>query len=125
MLLTFSEPKFESLIKQNVKLHTIRADKKNRWKVGNSIQFWSGNPRNVRAKNKPHQFGTGICSMILPIEVNPFENEIIIDGYKYNDTEVLNSIAVNDGFENWEKMRNFFTEVFEGKMIYWKDCVWS
>lgn len=125
MLLTFTKPKFEGLIKENIKQHTIRADKNNRWKVGNSIQFWNGNPRNVHAKNKPHQFGSGVCSRILPIEINPFENEIIIEGYKYNNTEVLNKIAVNDGFENWAEMKTFFTEVFEGKMIFWKNCVWS
>ncbi len=125
MLLTFTKPKFEGLIKENIKQHTIRADKNNRWKVGNSIQFWNGNPRNVHAKNKPHQFGSGVCSRILPIEINPFENEIIIEGYKYNNTEVLNTIAINDGFESWEEMKTFFTEYFEGKMIFWKDCVWS
>jgi hypothetical protein len=124
MLLTFTNPKFEGLIKENIKQHTIRADKNNRWKIGNSIQFWNGNPRNVHSKTKPHKFGTGVCSRILPIKINPFENEIIIEGYKYKNTEVLNKIAVNEGFENWQEMKTFFTKVFEGKMIFWKDCVW-
>lgn len=124
MLLTFSNPKFERLIKENIKQHTIIADKTNRWKVGNLIQFWNGNPRNTRGKTKLYQFGTGVCSRILPIEINPFKNEIIIEGYKYNYTEILNQIAVNDGFENWEEMKTFFTEVFVGKMIFWEDCVW-
>lgn len=33
MLLTFTKPKFEGLIKENIKQHTIRVDKNNRWKV--------------------------------------------------------------------------------------------
>lgn len=125
MLLTFTKPKFEALIKENIKKHTIRADKTNRWKVGNTIQFWNGNPRNVHAKNKPHQFGNGVCERISHIEIYPSKNEIIIEGYKYNNTEVLSKIAINDGFENWEEMKTFFTEDFVGKMIFWKDCVWS
>ena len=125
MLLTFSKPKFEGLIKENIKKHTIRADKNNRWKVGNTIQFWNGNPRNVHAKNKPHQFGSGFCERILPIEIYPSKNEIIIDGYKHNHSEVFSKIAINDGFENWEEMKTFFTEDFVGKMIFWKGCVWT
>jgi hypothetical protein len=124
MLLTFSKPQFEILIKENIKKHTIRTDKNNRWKINSSIQFWSGNPRNVNAKNKPHQFGTGVCSRILPIEIYPNKNEIIIEGYKYNNTEVLNKIAINDGFKNWEEMKTFFTEDFIGKLIFWEKCTW-
>jgi hypothetical protein len=125
MLLTFTKPKFEGLIKENIKQHTIRADKNNRWKVGNSIQFWNGNPRNVHSKNKPHQFGTGVCSRILPIEVFPNQNLILIEGHRYETKEILDRVAINDGFENWEEMKTFFTEDFIGKLIFWKDCVWS
>jgi hypothetical protein len=50
MLLTFTNPKFEKLIKERIKIHTIRADKRNRWQVGTKIHFWRGNPRNIRAK---------------------------------------------------------------------------
>ena len=75
MLLTFMKPKFEGLIKENIKQHTIRADKSSRWKVGNSIQFWNGNPRNVPAKHKPYQFGTGVCSRIEKIEFHWWKPE--------------------------------------------------
>lgn len=125
MLLTFTKPKFEGLIKQNIKQHTIRSDKNNRWKVGNSIQFWIGNPRNVHAKNKPHQFGTGVCSRILPIEIYPTQDLILIEGYRYETNEILDRVSINDGFENWQEMKTFFTNNFVGKMIFWKDCVWS
>lgn len=125
MLLTFTKPKFEGLIKENIKQHTIRADKNNRWKVGNSIQFWNGNPRNVHAKNKPHQFGTGVCSRIEPIAIYPNENKIILVLEEITNTECLNAIAINDGFESWVEMKTFFKEDFVGKMIFWKDCVWS
>lgn len=125
MLLTFTKTKFEGLIKENIKKHTIRADKNNRWKVGNSIQFWNGNPKNVNAKKKPRQFGTGVCLSILPIEIYPTQNLILIEGHRYEKKEILDRVAINDGFENWEEMKTFFTEDFVGKMIFWKNCVWS
>lgn len=123
MLLTFSLPGFEGLIKDNIKQHSFRSDKHNRWKVGNTIQFWMGNPRNVHAKIKPRQFGTGICSRVVPAEIYPGKNEIIIDGNIFNNTQVLNQIAINDGFESWEEMKTFFTEDFVGKIIFWKGVV--
>lgn len=124
MLLTFSKPQFKDLIKQGIKQHTIRADKGNRWKVGTKIHFWMGNPRNVHAKNKPHQFGTGVCCKVVPISIYPKNDAIICDGYGLSMSEI-EDLAINDGFESWEDMKTFFTEDFVGKMIFWKDCVWS
>jgi hypothetical protein len=119
MLLTFSKPQFVGFIKTNIKKHTIRADKHNRWKIGTSIQFWSGNPRNIKAKNKPYKFGNAMCSAVLPIEIYPSKNKIIIDGCKYSHIKLLNRIAQNDGFSDWEEMKEFFNEDFFGKIIYW------
>lgn len=56
MLLTFSKIQFIDRIISGQKVHTIRDDKFNRWKVGNKIHFWFGNPRNTRGKIKPFQF---------------------------------------------------------------------
>lgn len=135
MLLTFSKPQFKYLIKEGVKQHTIREDRNSRWKVGNSIQFWMGNPRNTRGKNKPHQFGTGVCSRIETIRMDfaipedwqtdevKIGNDIILKTY-----DELNALAVNDGFENWSQMKLWFDnedKMFVGKIIFWKDCVWS
>ena len=75
MLLTFSKPKFESLIKDEVKIHTIRADKGNRWKVGTKIHFWLGNPRNIRAKVPPKAFGYGYVKEIKEIEFHWWKPE--------------------------------------------------
>lgn len=142
MLLTFIKPKFEGLIKENIKQHTIRADKNNRWKVGNSIQFWMGNPRNVRAKNKPYQFGTGVCSRIEKIEFrwwkteneklypNSFddvENEKYCDVYLNDEVlkiEEVQALAINDGFEDSIEFFKFFNENFVGKLIFWNKTIW-
>jgi hypothetical protein len=130
MLLTFTKPKFEGLIKENIKQHTIRADKNNRWKVGNTIQFWNGNPRNVHSKNKPNQFGTGVCSRVETIfmqfqkSAKDFTDMVKIGETILESKEELNALAINDGFDNWEQMRIFFGNegnCFSGKIIFWKD----
>jgi len=126
MILTFSETKFEQLIKDGVKIHTIRIDTSNSWKVGKKIHFWVGNPRNTKAKNKPHQFGTGKISNIEPIFIDTINNYIIINSVKFGSKIELDEIAINDGFENWEEMKTFFPKIFIGKLIFWKsdECFW-
>lgn len=135
MLLTFTKPQFKDLIKQGIKQHTIRADKHNRWKVGNKIHFWIGNPRNTRGKNKPYQFGEGICSRVETIKMTfSIPEDWQIDEVKIGEDIILktddelNALAVNDGFENWSQMKLWFDnedKIFVGKIIFWKDCRWS
>lgn len=127
MLLTFTKPHFEQLIKDGVKIHTIRADKGNRWKVGTKIHFWLGNPRNTRGKNKPYQFGLGEVSRIESIKINTHTDTIDIDGVRFQSKGELDAIAKNDGFDSWQEMREFFigdTGYFVGKIIFWKNCTW-
>lgn len=121
MLLTFSKPQFVERILNGTKKHTIRDDKKNRWKVGMKIHFWKGNPRNV--KNKPYQFATGIVSEILKIEIYPDKNKIVLPETEtvIDKIEFLNDLAVWDGFENWDEMKTWFKIDFKGKLIYFKN----
>ncbi|GIV35420.1 MAG: hypothetical protein KatS3mg031_2955 [Chitinophagales bacterium] len=46
---------------------------------------------------------------------------VVINGYNFQTRE-LNNIAVNDGFENWEEMKEFFKKDFFGKVIFWDNC---
>jgi hypothetical protein len=126
MILTFSKTKFEQLIKDGVKIHTIRRDEPNRWKVGNKIHFRIGNQCNTMGKDKPHQFGVGVVSRIETIEINPDNDYIIIDSVKFSSKIELDEIAINDGFENWEEMKSFFPNIFYGKIVFWKsdECFW-
>lgn len=135
MLLTFTKPQFKCLIKEGVKQHTIREDKNNRWKVGTKIHFWFGNPRNTRGKNKPHQFGTGICSRVENVKMLFHEKNdlnlydiVWVGTIKLSNWEELTALAKNDGFNSWDEMKKWFdnpNREFNGKMIFWKDCVWS
>lgn len=123
MLLTFSKKEFVERIKDGSKIHTIREDKHDRWKVGNSIQFWSGNPRNV--KSNPFPFGTGFVKKVITISISSKRNEVYIDWERYIDIVTLEQLAKDDGFENWEEMKKFFPEEFFGKLIFWEKCEWK
>jgi len=122
MLLTFGRDSFVESIKNGTKKHTIREDKTNRWKKGMNIHFWRGNPRNV--KSKPYQFGKGKCIHVAFIEIYPNVNIVKIshDGINYdtfNKIDALDDLANNDGFMDWEHMKEWFNTDFKGKMIFW------
>lgn len=118
MILTFTKPEFKERIINGTKIHTIRKDEHNRWKKGMKIHFWLGNPRNVN-KN-PRQFGEAVCDFVCPISIYPKENMFVIgDQGEFKALESLDELAENDGFDNWEQMKEWFSEEFHGKMIYW------
>jgi len=130
MILTFN-PQFIEPIKAGTKIHTIRADKKGRWKPGTKIHFWKGNPRNKH--QLPYQFQSGICTDVKFVMLDFIENDVLVLSTKFKGTNKLltgisklDEFAVNDGFENWECMKQWFLDeypeikVFEGKLIYFK-----
>lgn len=122
MLLTFSENKFEDLIKNGSKIHTFREDIHNRWKVGMLIHFWMGNPRNVQ--RHPYQFGYGRVKRILPAKIDVCRGRIEVKNYgidKRSPKRFIETVAQNDGFESWEAMKLFFEKDFTGRLIFWED----
>lgn len=99
------------------KIHTIRADPKNRWKRGNKIHMVIHN----RTPNR-FQFAPVVqCVSIQKIEiVNDSEIElgkkVIIDGKHLTNCRQL---ALNDGFDTVEAFWDYFGEYFQGKIIHW------
>ena len=121
MILTFQK-RFVQPILNGTKFHTIRADKHNRWNIGMKIQFWCGNPRNP--SKQPYQFAEGIVKEIMPIWIYPERDGININYiYILRDINELNSFARRDGFRDWEDMKTFFPDNFEGKLIIWEQPI--
>ena len=122
MIITYSQDSFVEDIKAQVKIHTIRADPKRRWKVGMSIQHWRGNPRNVR--QNPYHFYNGICKGVQKIQIlNIFDDRegVRIDGVMLND-EQIEMLAKNDGFKTVDDFWNWFgMNDFEGVIIHFTD----
>jgi len=105
---------------RTAKIHTIRADKSNRWKPGNKIHFVINNRTPDR-----FQFAPIIkCESIQSIKIkNMFDDRhsVEIGGIKLQDTEI-ETLALNDGFESVDDFwAYFFMEDFEGKIIHWTD----
>ena len=129
MILTF-KPQFVEPIKDGTKIHPIRKDKTGRWKPGMKIQFWSGNPRNVKAN--PHQFQSGVCTDVAQIIIDFNHNDVLIVPDTNFKTKLLTGItkldefARNDGFEDWDDLKKWFENqygdkhFFGGTLIYFK-----
>lgn len=126
MILTYSKEQFKNKYLVGIKIHTIREDRNNRWKIGMKIQQWLFNPRHI--KKHPHQFGEDVCKRIQTIDIRYDEfmsqriPHIYIDGLKILDKKVIEQISVNDGFESSKSFFAWFNKDIEGwKIIHWTD----
>lgn len=113
------------------KIHTIREDKKNRWKIGTMIHFFI----NVRQKNM-FMFAP-VLSVVSTqkFEIIYLENrdlkktQVWLDDvfclyYRYGDRVIdkgLLEFAQNDGFDTIESFFEYFNKDFTGKLIHWTD----
>ena len=118
----------EKYLERNEKIHTIRKDKKNRWKAGNDIHFVVNNRTPER-----FQFAPVIkCVSVQEIQIiysdedlceqNGVEPVVKINGRIldfYNNE--YDELAINDGFESTEAFFKYFNEDFTGKLIHWTD----
>lgn len=105
-----------------VKIHTIRADKGKRWRVGMTAQMWMHSPRNV-AKN-PFQFGTAEIDRIIGVKISKAQHcaWFMFEKSKYWHPCDFTRLAVNDGFDDAGEFFEWFGE-FEGRLIIWKNFV--
>ena len=116
MILGF-KPQFVESILSGVKIHTIREDELNRWKVGNKIHFAT----RVRTK-KQKQFYEDVCVSVQNIRF--ILEKIYVDGKKLERKETL-VLAKNDGFNNVGELFDFFDwKDFEGKIIHWTNYLY-
>jgi hypothetical protein len=128
MLLTYSIESFVEDIKNGVKIHSMRADPKNRWKAGMTIQHWKDNPRNV--KNNPYHFKNDVCVSVQKVTMvyidNPIYPHSVIVSIDLNSLswKEIEELMKNDGFKSEYDFINFFfkeSEKWEGNLIHWTD----
>lgn len=112
-----------------VKLHTIRADKNNRWKEGNKIHGYY----HSRTAKMRQIFPVIECVAVQKIEIehtSGFANvaiggkhfgEIYHHGLHdiYEYTNDLETLAHNDGFDSVKSFFQYFNHGFTGKIIHW------
>lgn len=108
---------FESKILSGEKLHSIRADIKNRWRRGNEIQHITGNRTSQRS-----QFASGVCTGTQEIVI-VYDDRGKIETVRVGGREVLGweKIAKNDGLSITAFEGFFYSEagLFKGKIIHW------
>lgn len=119
MILGF-KPQFVKPITTGSKIHSIREDKPDRWKEGNTIHFATG----VRTKNY-NNFKTDTCKGTQIIEIiwkSGYINDTVVkvDG-KELTLEEKQRLAWNDGFVNLFEFYTWFSSDFKGKIIHWTD----
>lgn len=127
--------KFDNYSSENPKIHTIREDKKDRWKIGNDIHFVINN----RTKDR-FQFAPILkCKNIQYISISYVDDYPIIhigdtmesampfywenpnddeDGY---GVDQMKQLVQNDGFDSIEDFFKWFNCDFAGKIIHWTD----
>ncbi len=117
------------------KLHTIRKDEKNRWKVGTMIDYFI----NARTKNM-FRFAPRIpvkSIQLIKIIHRPQHTDLYIDdklieslwvdGFSFRvystefDCPIFYSLARNDGFDDISEFLEYFNDHFEGKIVHWTD----
>ena len=107
------------------KIHTIRRDEKNKWKVGNKIHFVIYNRTPQR-----YQFAPIVpCMSVQAIKIKycynrntkAFDTPIVMIGDKQLSINEETQLAINDGFQSSEAFFNYFDKDFTGKIIHWTD----
>ena len=112
------------------KIHTIREDKNNRWRVGNKIHFVINNRQPNRFQFAPVIECTGVQTIeFFFYRLNTaFEHlQIKIDGRYLSEQEMID-LSVNDGFKSLTDFYDYFLTGWNGedddyykkmKLIHW------
>lgn len=109
------------------KLHTMRRKSKRDWKQGTVIHFkiWTGKPYVeptfafapvIRCQ------GTEDCSIVYPSKksISQFEPFVKIGSKQIpRDSEEMELLAKNDGFDCVEDFFHYFDESWDGEIIHW------
>lgn len=108
------------------KIHTIREDKKERWKPGTKIDFFI----NCRQKDMFRFAPVLPVVTVQKVEIVYYHNRetltldlpqkkgVIVDEKPLMRSEI-EQLAQNDGFDSIEDFFAYFNEDFTGKLIHW------
>lgn len=102
------------------KIHTIREDKKDRWKVGNKIHFVINNRQPNRFRFAPVIECTGVQHIMISSDIKV----VWINGEPISDNEILKQLAINDGFKSVSDFFDYFPDGFQGKIIHWTNKIY-
>lgn len=114
---------FKPKIRAGIKIHTMREDKNNRWKVGMSIQLAHG----VRTKYYDC-FMEAVCTRIdtVRIEYKGAQGtpEVFINDRRLGIFEMI-LLATNDGFDSFAEFLEWFCVSGTYRLIHWTEFVYT
>jgi hypothetical protein len=116
------------------KIHSIREDKKDRWKVGYLIDYFINSRTKDMFRFAPRVNCLNIQKIVFEWsggEINTvtiyIDDVCYVANYEkdYNQSkqrqERMEVLAFNDGFDSVEDFLNYFNQDFTGKLIHWTD----
>ena len=119
-------PNYAFIAKSKVaaKIHTIREDKKNRWKAGVKIDFFI----NCRQKDMFRFAPVLPVVSVQNVEIRKVADDghwnadfrLKVDGRNLTPSEI-NDLARCDGFEGAASFFEYFSTNYEGKIIHWTE----
>ena len=134
MILGFKESlNFKQKILAGIKKHTLRTDKKDRWKAGRIIHMATGVRTKAYNQFNKHRKDLSRCISTQKVEIFRYlgnQRFIKVDDRALGFEETK-EFAISDGFDNWEAIFDWFTPVdkskpieeqenyWEGKVIHW------
>lgn len=103
------------------KKHTIREDKKDRWKVGSDIHFVINNRTKKRFQFAPILKVQSIQKIEMVSRGIKGERQInvYVDNKNIGCGKDLEEFAKNDGFDTLDEFYDYFKDGFKGKLIHW------
>ena len=111
---------FVAPILSGTKAQTIRADRKRHAREGEELQLYTG----MRTK-QCRLIGRSTCLGAVPVTIDLPANSVRVGGAIYQGWKSLDAFALQDGFDGWLSMREFWREnhsntpVFSGILIRW------
>ena len=121
----FFELDYEKIKELAPKVHTIRTDKKNRWKKGNKIHTIYSNMTKESVQFAPIFYCISTQKIRIVYEKSEFPTIHIenkeLNFFKTADFEIICNLAINDGFNNVKSFLEWFDTDFKGKIIHFTD----
>ena len=121
---------FVEKILSGSKIHTIRKDEKDRWKVGTNIHFVINNRTKNRFQFAPilpvksiQKFRVSWDDGIVHIYIDDilFYTNIGLHSRFIEFHKQMQKFAENDGFSDIKSFLSWFNDDFDGKIIHWTD----
>lgn len=101
------------------KIHTIREDKKSRWKAGMKIHFVIHNRTKKRFQFAPIIPVISVQEIRIECPTEYLNDQKIYIDDRLLSTEEMQHLAWNDGFKYLAQFQMWFNTDFSGRIIHW------